>query len=87
MHITGLSCSSEIPTPDPFVLGDVQLCFQKHHAENLGMSSSLIVIKMEGMRPRRGNRIMGRKFMWPTRLCHFRRDRYAGVKLSVFPSS
>ena len=59
--------------------------FSKKHAEHLGMSSSLNVVKIEGMRPRRAIRIMGRKFMWPSRLCHFRRYRYASVKLSVFP--
>ena len=27
MHIPGWSCSSTIPAPNPYVLGDVQLCF------------------------------------------------------------
>ena len=40
------------------VLRDVQLCFQEQNAEHLGISSSLIVVKTERMRPRRVNRIM-----------------------------
>ena len=51
------------------------------------MYSSLIVVKIEVIRPRCVNRIMDQKFMWPSRLCHFRRDRCASVKLSVFTPS
>ena len=84
MHIPGWSCSSAIPGLDPFLLGDVQLCFPKQHAEHLGMSYSIIVVKIEGMRPRRANRILDRKFMSPGHLCCFRRDHCDSVKLSVF---
>ena len=87
MHIPGWSCSSAIPAPDPFVLVDVQLYFPKQHAEHLGMPSSLIVNKIEGMIPRRANWILDRKFMWPSCLWHFRRDSCASVNLSVFPPS
>ena len=85
MHIPCLLCSSAIVAPDPYVLGYVQLCFPKQHAENLRIYYSLIVVKIEGMRPRRTNRIMDRRLMWPSGICYFRRDRRASVKLSVFP--
>ena len=72
MHILGWSCSSAIPARDLYVLGDVKLCFPKQHAEHIGMYSPLIVVKIKGMRPRRANRMMDQKFMWPSRICYFR---------------
>ena len=87
MHIPGRSCSSTILAPDPYVLGDVQPPPPRKHAEHLGMSSSLIVVKIEDMRHGRTNRIMGRKWMRSSRLCQFRRDIFAGVKLSVVLTS
>ena len=47
------------------------------------MSSSLLIVKEEGMRTRRANRMVGQKFMWPGLICHFRKDLFASVKLSV----
>ena len=58
--------------------------FLKWHAEHLGMSSSLIVVQIESMRPWLTNRIIDWKFIWPSHRLHFRRDCCASVKLSVF---
>ena len=61
--------------------------FLKQHAEHLKISYYLIFIQIEGMRPRRANRIIDRTFIWPSCLCHFRRCCYTSVKLFVFPPS